>query len=225
VAPAIPPGAVVVELGSTGPERLAGLVAAGAAAGHGIVFAGPANGAAPGVTLHSGEPGRIPALEGIRFDAAIAVDAFQALQPTQLQRALAWLYDHLAPGAPFSVDTRTWFHADGAGLAATMRTPLAHLLFPPAEIDRHLVARGLPPAPYANPSSATTYLIALRRAGFELRSVRRHDAGVDPAVYERFAGKLGVYDPEELRTGRIEVDLVRPADVPLDLPLGDVVLR
>jgi hypothetical protein len=177
------------------------------------------------VTLHSGDPGRIPALEGLRFGAAIAVDAFLGLRPTQVQRALAWLYDHLEPSAPFAVDTRTWFHADGAGLQGKIDTPLAHLLFPPAEIDRHLAGRGLAQVPYANPSSATTYLIALRRAGFELRDVRRHDAGIDPAVYARFADELAAYDPDELRTGRIEVDLVRPSAAPLDLPLGDVVLR
>ena len=106
---------------------------------------------------------RLAELGAVRLDAAVVAGALEAMRPTEVHRALAWIHEHLRPGGEALVHARTWFAPDAAGLADVLATPLAHLLFPPRELDAHLAARGLAPAPYVNPSSATTYLVQLVR--------------------------------------------------------------
>ena len=176
----------------------------------------------PGLHLHQGRLGEIAALDDACFDVAVTMGTIFLMRPTELHRALAWIYDHLRPGGHLLVNTRTYFAHNGADLDGVLSTPLAHLLFTPHEVDAHLAARALRPARYMNPSSATTYLMQFRRVGFELRDVRRQASRIDPEILERFADKLEIYDREELLTGMITAYLRRPDSEALELPRGDV---
>jgi hypothetical protein len=61
-----------------------------------------------------------------------------------------------------------------------------------------------------NASCAATWLVLLRRVGFELVEVVRRRAEADP----RFSDKLRVYEPNELRTDRLLCHVRRLPDEP-----------
>ncbi|MBV9860707.1 MAG: hypothetical protein JO267_01015 [Alphaproteobacteria bacterium] len=148
------------------------------------------------------------------YDVIVSVGGHAFLEPEAAETALAWFYDNLAPEGSLVVTTPTIFADLTPDLGGVLRTPLAHLLFPRFILDEHLAARGEAamrlPAPYCG----ATWLMLFHSAGFAIDHFVRHTTEVPEEILQRFADKLGRYEPQELRTSAVTAILRRPAQLP-----------
>jgi hypothetical protein len=151
--------------------------------------------------------------------ATVAVGGVvSALAPTDEGDFLAACFRVLRPGGSLLLATEVATGPDGAGLEASLRTPLAHLRFPQAAVD-DVVRRktGSAPRPWS-PLTAGARLLLLHRVGFDLVEVHRLESPVPLAVDPR----LSWLDPNELAVRGLVVHARRPART---TALEDVVAR
>jgi hypothetical protein len=174
----------------------------------------------PGVQLHAGRLEQIGALHDVSLDIVVSTSTIPLLRPSELEGVLSWIFEHLKPGGVCVLDAEPVTSHTAFGVDRRLATPLAHLVFSPREIDRHLADRGQGPLRYHNPSCGATYLMQFKRAGFDLIHVERHANPVPDVGSAYFQDKLGHFDEQELATTRLDVMMRKPLTSP-DLTIID----
>jgi len=141
-------------------------------------------------------------------DVIVCPNTLAGLRPQVVVDVLAALGDAIALGGRCLVTARTV----GTPRATGLTTPYAHLLFSRSALAEASGGKAVLPA---NPLCAATYLLAMRRAGFEFEHIARSLADGDARSLTEHRAKLAACDQKELRTTLFGAILRRPETGPL----------
>jgi hypothetical protein len=116
----------------------------------------------------------------------------------------------LRPGGALIVRTRLCTAATPSASYRRFASPYPQLLAGERDLARLLRARADEPLPYRNWLTATSYVMLMHRAGFEILDAERiHDPEADAVLTERIGHALGGCAAGELAQ-TLEAHLVRP---------------
>jgi SAM-dependent methyltransferase len=161
------------------------------------------------VRVLSGELGRA-GLEPGSFDAIVSVGLLERLTPEAVSQTLQQCYDLLRPGASLVIRVGLCTAPEPTATHRRFASPYAQLLVGERDLARLLRARFDQALPYRNWLTASSYVMLLHQAGFELLDAQRVE-GEPPApdVGERLRNVLAIDEPGELAVA-LEVHAVRP---------------
>ena len=142
-------------------------------------------------------------------DLVLSTGTLRMMAPPVFDETLAEIWRILRPGGEFLLRTRTYMAEVDAGLQRTFAEPYLHVRVGRRLLDARLRALGRDPITEGHWYTATGYLLAFRRAGFEILDVRRKTivshADLQAAIASEFA-----MSEAEATTAAISVRLRKP---------------
>jgi SAM-dependent methyltransferase len=162
------------------------------------------------VRVVSGELGRA-GLEPRSIDVIICVGFLERLTPEVVSETLEKCFDLLAPGGSLVIRVGLCTAPEPTAMHRRFASPYAQLLVGERDLARLLRARFDQALPYRNWLTASSYVMLVHQAGFEVLDAQRvqPEEELDPELAERLGHVLASDERGEL-AATLEAHLVRP---------------
>lgn len=139
-------------------------------------------------------------------DLVLSTGTLRMMAPPVFDETLSEIWRILRPGGEFLLRTRTYMAEVDAGLQRTFAEPYLHVRVGRRLLDARLRALGRDPITEGHWYTATGYLLAFQRAGFEILDVRRKTIVSHAELQATIASEFAMSEAEA-RTAVISVRL------------------